>query len=160
MNWFLHSLTKVLKNYDRELFAGLTTDGVPCVFRRAKRWELVFESEDFSLSNLKEGKEYVFALTDTWTPKGTPRIWGFDTVLGRIQDLDAWARKDFFEKLDAENDKVDERKRRAIANEMEAFWDHEHSRFKKATGDVLTHSLSKDEPRKRLQDRSIKNVSN
>lgn len=156
-NWFLHSLTKALKIYDPELFAGQTKDGVPCVFRRTKRWEPAYEGEDFTLRTLVEGKQLVFALTDTWTVMGTPRFWGFDTVLGRVQKLDAWANKNFFEELDAENDKVDERSRRALKNEMEAFWSDERERFKKATGDILTHSMSKDNKRQKNLDRSIKN---
>lgn len=132
-------------------------DGLPCVFRKSKRWDPVCEGEGFKLLNLREGKDLVFALTDNWTAKGTPRLWGFETVLCRIRELDAWEHQDLLEKIDAENTKVDESNRRALKNEMEAFWSHNRDRFKEAFKDTLTHGLSKDEPRKRLEDRSIKN---
>jgi hypothetical protein len=130
------------------------------VFRKVKRFVPVCENEGFRLLNLTEDKQYVFALTDNWTLSGKPINWGIDDVLGRIKKLDCWANKNLFEELDAENEKVDERKRRDLRNEMDAFWSHERDRFKTATSDILTHSLSKDNPRKRLQDRSIKNGNN
>ena len=160
MSVFLHSYTKALKRYDRELYADRTKDGALCVFRKVKRFVPVCENEGFRLLNLTEDKQYVFALTDNWTLSGKPINWGIDDVLGRIKKLDCWANKNLFEELDAENEKVDERKRRDLRNEMDAFWSHERDRFKTATSDILTHSLSKDNPRKRLQDRSIKNGNN
>jgi hypothetical protein len=62
-----------------------------------------------------------------------------------------------FDELDEQNEAVDKSKKRALRNEIEAFWSHERRRFAKATDHILTHSLSKDEPKKRLKDRSIKN---
>jgi hypothetical protein len=139
------------------LFAAKNSDGVVCVFRKVKRYEPVYVDDDFKLLNLIEGKEFIFALTDTWGLNGRPRDWGIDFVLNRVKEIDALANERFFEEMDAHNEKVDESKKRHIRNEMEAFWSHERRRFAKATDDILTHSLSKDEPRKRLKDRSIKN---
>lgn len=160
MSVYSHSYTKALRRYDRDLFVERTKDGVLCVFRKVKRFVPVCVSEGFKLMNLIECKQLVFALTDTWTVKGNPIDWGIDDVLGRIRKLDTWENKNFYEELDAENDKVDERNRRAMRNEIEAFWGHERDRFKDAFKDTLTHSMSKDNPRQILQDRSIKNGNN
>lgn len=157
MSVYSHSYTKVLKRYDRELFVERTREGALCVFRRVKRFVPVCVSEGFSIKNLIEDKQLVFALTDTWTVLGKPIDWGIDDVLGRVQKLDCWANKNLFDEMDAENDRIDRIKQKDLKNEMEAFWSHERERFKDATSDVLTHSLSKDEPHKRLRDRSIKN---
>lgn len=154
---FLESYTRALKSYDRDLFAGRNRDGMPCVFRKVKRWVTVCDDVDFRLANLTEDKQYIFAITDTWNMKGCPRSWGIDDVVGRVQKLDSLANKDFFEKMDAENERLDQIKKKDLRNEMEAFWSHERNRFARATNDILTHSLSKDEPKKRLRDRSIKN---
>jgi hypothetical protein len=155
---FLSSYTKALKRYDSDLYAGRTKDGLPCVFRKFKRYELVCESDEFYLLNLKEAPQYVFALTDNWTAGGKPREWGIDFVLQKIKSIDALANQRMFDEMDAYNEKVDKSKQRGLKNEMEAFWSHERRRFAKATDGILTHSLSKDEPRKRLKDRSIKNA--
>ncbi len=154
---YLKSYTRALKNYDRDLFADRNNAGMPCVFRKVKRWVMVCEDEAFRFANLVEDKQFVFAITDTWTLRGEPRDWGIDDVVGRIQKLDTLAQKDFFEKMDAENERQDSIKRKDLRNEMEAFWSHERNRFVKTTNDILTHSLSKDEPKKRLKDRRIKN---
>ena len=157
MSVYLHSYTKALKRYDLDLYVDRNKDGAACVFRRVKRFVPVCVSEGFKLLNLIEDKQFVFALTDTWTLKGKPVDWGIDDVLGRIRKLDVWANKNLFDEMDAENERIEQIRQKDLKNEMEAFWSDEHSRFKKATGDILTHSMSKDSKRKILQDRSIKN---
>ncbi len=155
---FLSSYTRALKRYDSDLYAGRTKDGLPCVFRKHKCFEFVCEFEDSKLFNLMDNRQFVFALTDNWTTSGKPRDWGIDFVLEKIKSVDALANQRFFEEMDAHNERIEESKKRDLKNEMEAFWSHERRRFAKATDGILTHSLSKDEPRKRLKDRSIKNA--
>ncbi len=160
MSVFLKSYTKALKSYDRELFAGRTKDGVACVFRRHKRYVPICALNGGTLSALIDDKQFVFALTDNWTALGSPRDWGIDFVLNRIKEIDVLANERMFEEMDRQNEMVDESRARGMKNEMEAFWSHERRRFAKATDGILTHSLSKDEPRKRLKDRSIRNGNN
>ncbi len=154
---FLSSYTRALKSYDSDLYAGRTKDGIPCVYRKSKRFEPVCEWNGQPLLTLTEDIQYVFALTENWTAGAKPRDWGIDHVLQKIKSIDALANKRFLEEMDAENERVDKSRARHLKNEMEAFWSHERRRFAKATDDILTHSLSKDEPKKRLKDRSIKN---
>lgn len=153
----LSSYTRALKNYDRDLFAGRTMDGVACVFRKVKRFEPVCELDGIPLSVVREGMQLVFPLTDTWTMAGLPREWGIDFVLERVKKSDAMANERFFEEMDAENERIDQSNKRHLKNETEAFWKDSRRAFAKATDDILTHSLSKDEPKRRLKDRSIKN---
>ncbi len=157
MSVFLKSYTRALKRYDSDLFAGRTMDGAACVFRRTKRFEHVCEYRGEALLVLREDIQLVFALTDTWNMAGKPRDWGIDFVLNRVKEIDAVANAKIFEEMDLHNEKIDQSKKRHLKNEMEAFWSHERRRFAKATDDILTHSLSKNEKRKRLKDRSIKN---
>jgi len=157
MSGLLNKYTKALRSYDRDLFAGLTKDGLPCVFRRSKRYEAVCEFEGFRLLNLREDKQYVCAITDNWMASGKPRDWGIDHVVGHIKSIDALANEKLFEEMDAHNERVDEIKKKDMRNDIESFWIDERRAFAKATDDILTHSLSKDEPKRRLKDRSIKN---
>lgn len=151
--------TKALKSYDRELFAARTKDGVLCVFRKSKRYEPVVVSDSFKILNLKEDKVLIFALTDTWTMGGVPRMWGVDSVLNRIKMIDTQANERFFEEMEEKNESVDKSSKRKFRNEAEAFWSDNRKEFIKAVDTTYgtTTSLSKDEPRKRLKDRSIKN---
>lgn len=155
---FVDAYTRILKVHDRDLFAAKNHDGVICVFRKVRRENYIGELDDMHFSEFIDGKEFIFALTDTWGLSGAPRNWGLDTVLTRIREIDALARAELFDEMDAANERVDKSKARYLKNEMEAFWSHERRRFAKATDDILTHSLSKDEPKKRLRDRRIKNA--
>ncbi len=154
---FPDAYTRVLKRYDRDVYAARNSEGIICVFRTAHRQEYVGElKKGVHLFETLKGKQFIFALTDTWTLKGRPRAWGIDIVADRLRSMDALANERLFEELDRHNEKVDESNRRHLKNEMEAFWSHERRRFAKATDDILVHSLSKDEPKKRLRDRRIK----
>lgn len=154
----LASYTRSLKRYDSDLYAGRTKDGLPCVFRKSKRFVYVCDVEGTRLFNLMDDHQFILALTDNWKASGHPRAWGIDFVLEKVKSLDAQANERFFEEMDEANERIDKSRERHIKNEMEAFWSHERRRFAKATDDILTHSLSKDEPKKRLKDRSIKNA--
>lgn len=151
--------TRSLKRYDRDLYAGRTKDGVLCVFRKVRAFELVSTDEDFKLYNLKDTIQFVLALTDNWRIGGVPRQWGVDRVLFKLREMDTAANERFFEELDAQNERVDESKRRDQRNNMEAFFADNRREFAKQIDEIVgcTHTLSKDEPRKRLKDRSIKN---
>lgn len=150
------SYTRAVKSYERNLFCAPNLQGVLCIFRNSKRFVPVCVTDDFKLLNLVVDKQFVFALTDTWFPNGVPRVWGIDRVLDRLREHDLQARERFFEEMDAQNERVQKSKDRAISNELEAIASEYRRDFAKATNDILIHSLSKDEPRKRLKDRSIK----
>ena len=158
----LSSYTRALKRYDPDLYADRTRDGVACVFRKVKRYFPVTEWEGGKLLDLRADKQLIFAITDNWSMHGTPRNWGIDDVLGHVKEIDAIANAKLFDEMDEQNEKVDLANRRSLRGEIEGFMSYERRRFAK-TFDAnlgLTHSISKDEPRKRLKDRSIKNGSN
>lgn len=153
------SYTRALKRYDSDLYAGRTKDGALCVFRKYKTFELVCEDDGFKLFNLVTRPQYVFALTENWALSGKPCQWGIDHVLGRVREMDIKANERFFDELDAKNEAVDEKQRRSFRNEAEAFFADNRKGFAEMVDSFTgcTHSVSKDEPRKRLKDRSIRN---
>lgn len=159
MSLYQKAYERVLKRYDESLFVQRNVDGVLCVFKHSKRFVPVFEAEGYRLSNLIRSKEYVFALTDTWGLTGKPRDYGVDDVLAHLQKIDSLANARFMEEAEELNARKDQSKKRALRNEMEAFWSHERNRFKKAIDESVgtTASLDKSETKKRLRDRRIKN---
>lgn len=157
MSVLLTSYTRALKRYDGDLYAGRNLDGVACVFRKSMRYHKVCDWSGGTLLELKADKQFIFAITDNWSLSGRQIDWGIDQVVGHLKEIDALANAQLFEEMDEHNERVDKSKSRGLKNEMEAFWSHERRRFAKATDGILTHSLSKDEPKKRLKDRSIKN---
>ena len=152
-------ITRSLKRYDGDLFCDHNPNGVLCVFRKVKRFVPVCETDGFSLKTLVEAREFVFALTDTWNLRGKPRSWGVDHILNRLREIDLQAQEKFFEAMEEAEEKAAKTKRKDFRNEAEAFWADHRKEFIKATDAVYgtTVSLSKDEPKKRLRDRSIKN---
>ncbi len=156
---FKSAYNKALKRYDPDLFVDHNKDGILCIFRKHKRFEPVCEDEDFRLLNLITDKQFVCALTRNWTLRTEPRTWGIDHVLSKIRQMDLQKNEQLLEALDAQNEKVDKAEARSFRNETEAFFADNRRQFAKAfdEGVGCTHSLSKDEPRKRLKDRSIKN---
>lgn len=153
------SYTRALKRYDPDLFAKRNQDGIICVFRKTKRFEPVCVDEGFTLLNLITVRQFVISLTENWTLRTKPRAWGIDWVLNKIREMDMLANERLLEDLDAKNEKVEESERRAFRNKTEAFFAEHRRDFARAFDQTVgcTHSLSKDEPRKRLKDRSIKN---
>lgn len=156
---FEASYTRALKRHDKDLFAKRNQDGVMCVFRKQKRFEPVVVTGAFKFLNLVEGIQFVFSLTENWTLSTKPRAWGIERVLNRIREIDAWNNERMFEEIDKRNAQVDESEQRSFRNETEAFFADHRSEFVKTFDENMgcIHSLSKDEPKKRLKDRSIKN---
>lgn len=157
MSFQARAYTRAVKRYDRDLYCDKNRMGVLCIFRRVKRYIPVVEAKDFKLLNLAEDKQLVFSLTDTWTAQGKPRAWGVDIVLDRLREIDLQARERLIEEMDAANERVDQSLERDRRNKFEAFASDFRHIVKKETDDILIHSLSKDEPNKRLRDRRIKN---
>lgn len=153
------SYTRALKRYDRDLFAEKNRDGVLCVFRLYKRYEPVCVTEEFKFLNLVKAKQFVFSLTENWTLRTKPRMWGIDQVLNRVREIDVQANERLFEEMDAAHEKVDESNKRDLMNQAEAFFADNRKQFADSFDQVAgcIHSVSKDEPRKRKKDRSIKN---
>ncbi len=157
MGFIASEITRSLKRYDRDLFCAPASDGVLCVYRKHKRVTPVWEHEDFTLSSVIEDKQLIFALTDNWSRRGTPRAWGTDFILNRLREIDAQANERLLEDFEKAEVRAQESKDRDLTNHLEAWASDSRRAFAKATDDILVHSLSKDEPRKRRKDRSIKN---
>lgn len=156
MSHKLNDLTRAVKRYDYDLYADFDARGTVCIWKKIKTAELILDCDGLRLYNVKPTRQYVCALTDNWSQGGKKRDWGIDRVLSRVRELDSFHNERLLEKIDAQNEKVDQAGRRSMRNEAEAFWSDNVSAFKKATNDILIHSLSKDEPKKRLRDRRIK----
>jgi hypothetical protein len=142
---------KAIKEYDRELYAHRSEEGVISILRCNKRFVL-YDLDGQDLHVLIDSPEFIFALTDNWSTTGQPRLWGSDRVLARLREIDSWAKKDFLEEIDEQNEKVDQSKARHLRNEMEAMFSDGRRQFAKATDGILTHSLDKTEKNRRKRD--------
>lgn len=158
MAFSAQEITRAVRRYDRELFCAQSPAAdMLCIYRKTKRYVVVCDEPEFRLLNLVSGKEFVLALTDTWSRKGIRRDWGIDMILEKIRSMDLAHNARLIEEFERAEERAKESKERAFTNELEAWASDSRRAFAKATDDILVHSLSKDEPTKRRKDRSIKN---
>ena len=147
-------ITRIAQEHDRDLFAIRGRSGAIMIMRKARRAELVFSDNGHKMFNIKDAKQFVFALTDNWTASGTPRHWGGEVVLRRLKAHDSQQNEKILEKLEAEEKSVEEGRKKDLRNKTENWLAEKHSTFKKAFGDVLTHSMDKTEIRRRAEDKN------
>lgn len=140
------TLTRHLKQYDRDLFASLEvhpelSDKVIYVCRHnaARPHEPYF----------------IFALTDDWTAKGKPRDWGIEVVMNRIRAIDLWKNETVVDRLMKDYTKQAESDDRAMRNSMESFLYEFRRDFAKATNHINTANLGKLDNRRIKEQRRI-----
>lgn len=121
------SLTRALKAHDSLLFAQETKAGRLDVYRKS---QLGCESPNF-----------IFALTEDWSPQGRPVPWGIEVVLNRIKAHDLWRDDTFVEQWIEGHEKREEGKMRDFRNSVESFLYDYRSQFHKATNGVNTSLL-------------------
>jgi hypothetical protein len=147
--------TKALSEYHSELYAKRNGDGVIMVLQKGFRY-IPYEIDDTIVHVASSSPTYVFAITDTWTTQGRPVDWGLDQVVRKAKDCDYRSRENLLKELEEVEEKADKSKAREFKNHAEAFFSDTRSAFKKATSDILTHSMSKTETKaqkkRRLKD--------
>lgn len=155
MSWYKAAINRIIKAHDRELFCHEMRPDVLAVFRKKKRFVPVLESDEAYFYHLISDRELVLPITDTFTARGRPRVWGLDVILSELKYRDLAQNPEFFQALEEEDKKHEEAKKRHLRSEAEAFFSDTRSHFKKAWSDVRTALMSKDEPRKRIKEKSI-----
>lgn len=142
-------IDRVVKNYDHELYAARTSDGIIRILRNGKRFMPFWFSEDVLLQVLVDSPQFVCALTHNWKTSGRPVDWGSERIVQRLKESDQ-AAVDVISKIDEQNKKVDESKRRDFMNKTEDNLREAYSKIKESWGDIRTANMSMDD-RKRKQ---------
>lgn len=122
-------ITKALKTYDGCLYAQETKLGRLDVYRKST----------FGCNP----PHFLFSLTDTWQPQGTPIDYGIDTVLNRVKAHDLWRDDGFIENWIKNHEAFKESQERERKNSIESFLYDFRSQFKKTFSDVNTANLEK-----------------
>lgn len=148
-------INRVLREHDYELYCQRNQNGVIVVYRRGKRFVPFLDDGAATWFTTEESPQFVCALTDNWKTNGKPRDWGADRVVSYVKEHDLWNQEDFFKKMEAHNEKVDESNRRDFLNTAESFFSDTRSLFKKDFSDIRTANMDKTEKRRRLRDKGI-----
>lgn len=140
------SLTRALKDHDRELFARRDHNGIIVVYRWVMGSHQVPWIGDGTLTVLEKQPEYIFALTDTWGPRGRGIDAGIEVVLARLKYGDTHNR-DVLEDLEKQEARDKESSDRKLRSDADAYAREHRREFAKITNDINTSNLSKHAPR-------------
>lgn len=130
----IRSLNRILKSYDRELYAQCTKLPRIDVYRRNRD----------GLS----APHFVFALTDNWSVSGRPVEWGLEVVIQRLKAIDLWNNGETFEDLEKQYEAKAERGAKHLRNDIESFLGEFRRQFARATDSINTGTMDKKTSRK------------
>lgn len=85
----------------------------------------------------------IFSLTDTWNVRGRPVPWGIEPVMARIREMDLWRDDSWADRMIEQSAQSEERKAHDRRTMTENYLYENHSRLKRAWGDVNTANMEK-----------------
>jgi hypothetical protein len=134
-------LTRVLREYDRKLYAKREGTGAIHVYREGTGfYPFEYDGKNFLASY--PTPYFVLALTDTWTVRGTPVEWGIEPLITRIREIDVWHDDAQASRLVEAYKKKDRQNEKDLRNKNEAFFREQRSEFKKAFKDINTSQMT------------------
>lgn len=138
MDGRVREINRLIKRYDGALFCKrVGREGMIAVYRGELRDPV--------------SHQLVFALSDDWSMKGTPREWGLEVILSRLQAIDIWkgSGETVFDRLDKQFRLADASKERDVRNNIESFLYDFRRQFARATDSINTGSMDKTDSRAR-----------
>lgn len=134
-------LTRKLKRYDRDLFAKKVGNQIH-IYRKISTWT-GSQLDGYHILALKDGFQFVFALTNNWSASGEPVEVGIDPIINRLRAIDIWSNPNFLKDFEAQMEETEKTKRKDFRNTTEAFLYDFHRDFKKTFNDVNTSNMRK-----------------
>lgn len=141
------TLNRYLRGYDSELYCewglppwvrvNLALDPKPAIYVLRRNQQKPHEPH------------FIFALTEDWTHRSTPREWGIEVVLNRIKAMDLWKSETVVDRLMKDAEAREESEKRATRNNIESFLYDFRSEFAKGTNHINTSSLAKTDARRK-----------
>lgn len=135
----IERITSEVRNYDRELYCAMNSEGKPCIYRKSKRTEVFDLGDGNVLLNVRPAPYYIFALTHDWKPTGEVVDWGLVPIIQRLREIDGWKR-DLMQEFEKNEEKANESQDRKRKNQMEDFSYVLRDHVKKETKDVVLPS--------------------
>lgn len=125
----VREISRAVKAHDSCLYAQETKPGRIDIYRKSQ----------FGC----QPPNFIFSLTDDWSPKGRPVPYGSEVVLNRLKALDLWRDDTFVERWIEDHEKIEKSKERSFHNTIESFLYDFRSQFHKATSDINTAGMKK-----------------
>jgi len=137
-SWKVSQLTRVLRSYDRHLYAVKLPNGLVQVRRKAERQE----QTAFGLIDAPTmiSDHLILSLTDDWKPNGNPVDRGIEPVMEMIRGMDAWHDDSYFGRMLDRRDAEKNDRDRQQKNHIRAIAADGRKDFAKATNDYVVTS--------------------
>jgi hypothetical protein len=139
-------LTHYVKWIDKDLFVQKQGE-IHVVCRNSVSWES-FEFDGKKLLCSRRVPQYIFAITDTFTQSGKPIDMGIEPLLQRIKSIDGHGDFNASQHVISNLEKDLESTAKDQTRMFEDLAYEVQPMFKKAFGDVLTHSFEKKDKRR------------
>lgn len=144
------TITRKLREHDRELYCGKNKEGTLCVFRNTRTTE-AYEVDGSTIIFVRTSPYYVFSLTRDWTARTEPVEWGIEPIMQKVRYGDLWNNDQLVEDLIKGYEKDKESSERDFQNETEAFLKDWRRQVAKDFADVNTSTMDKTDPRKKWE---------
>ncbi len=135
-------LVETLNRFDPSLVVRKDNQGVIGVYRKVKRSESV-SFQGNKLTYVKDFLTPILYSTHDWTRRGQPVQRGALNFLARLQEIDAWSRKAFFEEMERKEKLADESANRAARGAIEDHLLDRRRDFVRATSDINLGTVDK-----------------
>lgn len=147
-------VSNFVKRFDSKLYCEKNEEGKPCIYRKSHRVE-TYDVDGVTIDFIRPSPHFVFSLTDTWNLNGEVVDRGLEQIRDRLISIDLWNR-DLAKEIEERDEKNRESRERSLDNHIESYLLDHRKEFARASNDVLTHSMSKTDRRKK-DERKIKN---
>lgn len=147
MSFTAQRLTAAVQKHDRELYVIQPKIGGLCLVMRRARKLVAYAFNGGTLWVSEPNDFQVLPLTHNWQAKGRPVEWGVLPLMERLRSMDAHNDSHdggVIARLEREDEKHEEAKRRHVRSLHEAMAYEQHSVFRKAFKDINTANLRKD----------------
>lgn len=131
--------TRMVKKHDRDLFA---VDAGAClqIHRRADSVHQTFCAAPMT--------QYIISLTDNWKPDGDPAEWGEIPLLEMLKSMDRWNNELDIDEMRNTREQQNQNRKTSARNEMKARAYDLRKEFARATNDINTSTLEKEDKRR------------
>jgi hypothetical protein len=150
-------VNRLLKRFDRKMFARRSGDGIVRVYCNAGS-PRAFEVDGMTIVHLINEPYHVFSLTDTWGYWGRPCAYGYLPLWDKLRAVSLESRDRITQELDKSEKDAEAKRKRNLANLTESMAYEARDAIKELTKDVVFSNVDKNKDPRRKQDKKIKEI--
>ena len=145
-------LTKIVKQYDKDLVIKRGDDGKLWLMRKTIRWHsYLLNGQVIHCSSID--LVAIFPLTADFSPKGTPVDMGIEYLIARIKEIDAHRSEEILDRINDGYHKAMAAKEKKLDGDIEDLAREAASTVKYDFRDFATSSMKSEDPRKKIENK-------